>query len=122
MKEEIALRIAAPRWLAYAAAGLATTLTGAKQVEAEIHYSGPVNFDFDPAVEGNASFPLDQPGDFISFHHDPGSSFDAWSAEFRIVALGTAAFRRHLPVSIYHYHYVAKLPRGASVAGGFLYL
>jgi hypothetical protein len=38
--------ISNPRWLAYAAAGAATSLGWAGSAEAEIHYSGIVNFTF----------------------------------------------------------------------------
>ncbi len=38
--------ISGPRWLAYAAAGAATSLVAATSAEAEIHYSGILNFEF----------------------------------------------------------------------------
>jgi hypothetical protein len=36
------------RWVAYASASVATALTGASSLEAEIHYSGRVNVAFPP--------------------------------------------------------------------------
>ena len=47
------------RWLAYAAAGAATSLGAAQSAEAEIHYSGVINHKFH--YEGG-------PGDFPIFH------------------------------------------------------
>ncbi len=38
--------IANRRWAAYAAAGVASTAAVALPAEAEVHYSGPVNYDF----------------------------------------------------------------------------
>ena len=40
------VRIANSRWTTYAVAGAATSLAGLATAEAEIHYSGPVNFAF----------------------------------------------------------------------------
>src|SRR5207244_7084224 len=44
------------RWLAYAAAGAATTLGAAQSAEAEIHYSGPI----DARVEGGGRHIIDK--------------------------------------------------------------
>jgi len=38
--------IPSPRWLAYATAGVATSLAASTSTEAEIHYSGILNFEF----------------------------------------------------------------------------
>ena len=57
------------RWLAYAAAGAATALTGIPAAEAEIHYSGIVNYRFPGGPAGsNASFPLNN-GANLRFSH-----------------------------------------------------
>jgi hypothetical protein len=64
-----ALEIPAGRWLSYAAAGAATALVGAPSVDAEIHYSGPINFDFQGTASQYIGFPFDQPGDSIFFVH-----------------------------------------------------
>lgn len=50
--------IASGRWAAYAAAGAASTVALAPSAEAEVHYSGIVNYDF-AAHSGFGSFPLD---------------------------------------------------------------
>lgn len=65
-----ALTIPGSRWLAYAGAGLATALAGAAPAEAEIHYSGRVDTVFPPDEDKSVNFPLDQPGDSISFVHE----------------------------------------------------
>ncbi|CAN5484375.1 hypothetical protein BH18VER2_BH18VER2_05210 [soil metagenome] len=64
-----ALTIPGSRWLAYASAGVATALAGAAPAEAEIHYSGRVDTVFPPDEDKSVNFPLDQPGDLISFVH-----------------------------------------------------
>jgi hypothetical protein len=76
--------------LAYAGAAAATALTGATSVEAEIHYSGPVNAKFGPEDDRVATFPLDQPGDVIRFgHYDFARSAYAF---FEIEALSGGQF------------------------------
>src|SRR2546423_3283988 len=45
------------RWLAYAAAGAATSLGGAQSAEAEIHYSGVINRQFH-YEGGSRQFPI----------------------------------------------------------------
>src|SRR6266446_4389043 len=58
--------IANSRWATYAVAGAATSLAGLAAAEAEIHYSGPVNFHFTGTL--NHQFPLDN-GASLSFNH-----------------------------------------------------
>src|SRR5436853_2660509 len=64
-------RIPNSRWAAYAVASAATSLAGLATGEAEIHYSGPVNFRFkgyrlqNPPLENGASLHF--------FHNDLGS-------------------------------------------------
>ena len=55
-----ALNLSTSRWLAYAAAGAATSLGGAQSAEAEIHYSGLINAKFNNAYQegGTRNFPL----------------------------------------------------------------
>ncbi|MGH8094270.1 MAG: hypothetical protein ACREIF_12495 [Chthoniobacterales bacterium] len=50
--------IASDRWAAYAAAGVASMVAVSPSAEAEVHYSGIVNYDF-AAHGGQGSFPLD---------------------------------------------------------------
>ena len=56
------------RWIAYAAAGAATALGGARSAEAAIHYSGPINHVFRGDTGGFAFFSL-TPGYGIEFQH-----------------------------------------------------
>jgi hypothetical protein len=49
--------ISSGRWAAYAAAGVASTAALAPSAEAEVHYSGLVNYDF-AAHGGEGAFPL----------------------------------------------------------------
>jgi hypothetical protein len=51
------LNLSNSRWLAYAAAGAATTLGGAQSAEAEIHYSGVINAKFH-YEGGSRQFPI----------------------------------------------------------------
>ncbi len=82
------------RWLAYATAGIATSLGGANSAEGTIHYSGPINQRFLGCEGGGRAFPLAQPGNF--FHLADGVEFCSTSygggAYFRIVGLAGASF------------------------------
>jgi len=62
------------RWLAYATAGAATALTGTPSAEAEIHYSGTVNFPF-PGTNplSSAYFPLNASGSLFFQHFNIGA-------------------------------------------------
>ena len=62
-----ACQLTASRWLAYATASVATALTGASSVEAEIHYSGRVNVAFPPNENKSVALPLEEPGNSIFF-------------------------------------------------------
>ncbi len=53
------------RWCAYATAGAASAFVGANSAEATIHYSGKINQVFDGCRGDTATFPLDQPGNFL---------------------------------------------------------
>src|SRR5689334_19704992 len=53
------------RWLAYATASATSALAAVNSAEAAIHYSGSINQTFNGCERDSASFPLDQPGDFI---------------------------------------------------------
>jgi hypothetical protein len=55
-RQKKSLTVSNSRWLAYAAAGAATTLGGAYSAEAEIHYSGLVNAKF--SGDTSKTFPL----------------------------------------------------------------
>ena len=61
------VRIANSRWTTYAVAGAATSLAGLATAEAEIHYSGPVNFSFKGVLDH--AFPLEN-GASLFFHHN----------------------------------------------------
>ncbi len=68
--------IASARWAAYAAAGVASTVAIAPSAEAEVHYSGLVNYNF-AAHGGQGSFPL-HPGVNLAFRvgiPDGGDNF-----------------------------------------------
>jgi len=63
--------IANSRWATYVVAGAATSLAGLGTAEAEIHYSGPVNFQFKGTLFQN--FPLENGASLDFAHHDLGS-------------------------------------------------
>ena len=65
------VRIANSRWTTYAVASAATSLAGLATTEAEIHYSGPVNFQFKGTLGHN--FPLENGASLDFFHNDLGS-------------------------------------------------
>src|SRR6266446_3019691 len=62
--------IANSRWATYAVAGAATSLAGLATAEAEIHYSGPVDFRFTGTL--NHQFPLDNGASLSFFRIDEG--------------------------------------------------
>jgi hypothetical protein len=62
--------IANSRWATYALAGAATSLAGLGTAEAEIHYSGPVNFQFKGTL--GHTFPLADGVVLDFFHNDLG--------------------------------------------------
>jgi hypothetical protein len=65
--------ISSGRWAAYAAAGVATTVALAPSTEAEVHYSGIVNYEFAPHG-GRGTFRLDPGIDLRMSIGIPGSS------------------------------------------------
>ncbi len=65
--------ISSGRWAAYAAAGVASTVALAPSTEAEVHYSGIVNYEFAPHG-GQGTFPLDPGVDLAMRIGVPGSS------------------------------------------------
>lgn len=90
LRKTPAAEIPAARWLNYAAAGAATALVSAPSVDAEIHYSGPVNFDFQGTASQYVGFQLDQPGESVFFvHYTFGGSGNAL---LRVNGLQTGGF------------------------------
>lgn len=97
--------IPASRWLAYAGAGAATALTGATSADAEIHYSGRVDFSFRYDDDKSMKFELDQPGDSLVFKH---ATFNgAGAAYFKAIGLGVGSFLG--TYSNFSYAYVFRL-------------
>lgn len=56
------------RWLAYATAGATSAFACTHSAEAKLHYSGLIHRGFNGCYE-NATYELDQPGDFIRLLH-----------------------------------------------------
>lgn len=77
------------RWASYAAAGVATALAGSQSVDAAIHYSGVLDVRFPADRDRIKAFPLDQPGDSLSFEH----TVVCGGAFFSINGIVSAAFR-----------------------------
>jgi hypothetical protein len=69
--------IAKRRWAAYATAGAASAFTCASSAEVAIHYSGIIHRVF--TWEDTATFPLDQPGDFIRLRHHTGTGYAGYN-------------------------------------------
>jgi hypothetical protein len=72
--------ISGGRWAAYAAASVASTVALAPSSEAEVHYSGIVNYEFG-RHQGQGTFPLDPGIDLEMTIGVPGSS-DAFGHVF----------------------------------------
>src|SRR5215471_7272759 len=66
------LNVSNSRWMAYAAASLATASGGAISAEGAIHYSGPVNFKFDSRLSETHTFPLSQGAVLEGFRDEVG--------------------------------------------------
>jgi hypothetical protein len=86
--------IADSRWLAYATAGIATSLVGANSAEATIHYSGIINQVFDGCDRERATFPLDQAGNFFRLRDSVEfcATLYGGGAYFGVVGLAGASF------------------------------
>jgi hypothetical protein len=72
-KRMVSDSISSRRWAAYAAAGVASTVALAPTTEAEVHYSGIVNYEFGQH-HGHGTFPLDPGIDLAMTIGIPGSS------------------------------------------------
>lgn len=103
--------IAKPRWVAYAAAGAATALSGSHSLEAAIHYSGRVNVPFPPDESVFKSFQLDQ-SDALEFKHGQDIGF----AGFRITSYKSTNFAAGFRGRSY---FVSKLSFGQNISEGF---
>jgi hypothetical protein len=108
--------IAKARWATYATAGVATALAGSQSVEAEIHYSGILNVRFPRHRDRAHQFPLDQPGDFLSFAHF--AAFTWGENEFAAYGIVSAAVRAY---EISSGTYVAKLSFGQAISTGLFF-
>jgi MYXO-CTERM domain-containing protein len=104
------LKIPSSRWLAYAGAGAATALAGASPAEAEIHYSGRVDIAFPPDENKSVAFPLEQPGNSITFVHTVNGSMGAAADFFGANGLRSGAFVGSYPV--FEYAYVLRIGQG----------
>ncbi len=104
------------RWTSYAVAAGATAVAGMPTAEAEIHYSGLINFKFQEKFLGYAthSFPLSQGAVLVGYRYVRGAVDN--SATLAINgALVSSAFRY---VSSFADSVAAALPRGSVVSQG----
>ncbi len=85
------VRIPSSRWLAYAGAGAATALASVGSANAEIHYSGHVDFPFRHNDTKAVEFAL-EPGAFLLFRHDSSFSNDRGAAFFHAEGEASGAF------------------------------
>jgi LPXTG-motif cell wall-anchored protein len=112
-RRSASLPISNSRWLAYAAAGLATSVVG-RSAEAEIHYSGPVNISFDSTFgqPDRKAFELapDHGAQMIFGHY--GGSYG--TAGFIVNGAVSAGF---VGYPFQGANYVSKLQSGATLSG-----
>jgi len=99
------ISISTSRWLAYASAGAARMLTSVSSADAEIHYSGRVDFRFGPDENKSATFPLEQSGNYLLFTH---KTFGRTAAAFQAVGLRSGSF---VGLSLFEYASVYRLKR-----------
>lgn len=101
------------RWLAYAAAGVATAAATAPAAEAEIHYSGPVHLHMD-GHNSRSIFRLEMPP-YAHLEIWRGQNFSGpGEYDFLIVSASKVGAVR---VSGFP-NYIAKLPPGINVSSG----
>jgi len=103
------------RWTSYAIAAGATAISGAPTAEAEIHYSGLIDFKFQNRQgEVRHSFPLSQGAVLVGIRSEFG--FYEFDATFEIKG---AAVSNHFRIySTHSSYFVAALPRGAVISQG----
>ena len=117
-----ASKLSNARWASYAIAAGATAVAGTPTAEAEIHYSGLINFAFNDKLGGTEthSFPLSQGAVLVGIRDVVG--YHEHDAVFKIKG---AAVSNALRVYPYSYSYrnsvVNALPRGSVVSQGYFW-
>lgn len=106
-----AIKIPSSRWLAYAGAGAATTLAGVSSADAEIHYSGQVDFTFRHDDTKTVQFSM-EPGAFLLFRHDNEFSHDVGAAFFHAEGQRAGAFVGYFIG--FEYAYVSRIKGGGN--------
>jgi hypothetical protein len=109
--------VSTARWTSYAIAAGATAVAGMPTAEAEIHYSGLVNFKFHKESRGSEthSFPLSQGVVLVGYRYVRGA-VDNSATLFMKGAAVSSAFRIYSPS--FADSVAASLPRGAVVSRG----
>jgi hypothetical protein len=103
------LNLSNSRWLAYAAAGAASTLGGAHSAEAEIHYSGVIN---DPAGNGRGDVNIT-----IPLGHNARLRFDEYTYNLDFAIDGAAVSNDFCAYKgRYGTYYVSRLHQGAVIS------
>ncbi len=108
--------LSAARWTSYAIAAGAVAVAGTPTAEAEIHYSGLVNFRLDQESRGTEThrFPLSQGVVLVGYRYVRGAVDN--SATFFINGAAVSSAFRDIPSSATSV--AAALPRGAVVSHG----
>ena len=127
-KSKILAGVSTARWTAYAAAGLASAVTGATSSEAAIHVVS-VNGAFDAPMPANdTSHSSVPPGDRVGFYNITGSAYFAVRnrvyslGDSRAAGVGIANFAMIYAAGDFNgfaangYQYVSKLAAGANIA------
>ena len=111
-----ASRLSQARWVSYAIAAGATAVSGAPTAEAEIHYSGRVNYKFDKRSAGTEShvFPLTQGLGLLGYREVRGAVDN--SAAFYFT--GPAVSHEFRGPPSYFSSSASALPRGAVISHG----
>ena len=106
------------RWTSYAIAAGATAVAGTPAAEAEIHYSGVINYKFDQHSRGDEahSFPLSQGAFLLGFRYVRGRTANSATLAIQGGAVSNA-FRIYSPS--FADSVAASLPRGSVVSQGY---
>ena len=105
------IKIPSSRWLAYAGAGAATSLTGVSSADAEIHYSGHVDVTFQHNDTKTFQFSI-EPGAFLAFRHESNWSDDVGAAFFHAEGAQSGAFVGYFIG--FEYAYVSRIKGGGN--------
>ncbi len=104
------------RWTAYATAGAATAMVGIGTADADVHYSGVLNFTVPPGQSVSNLFALDNGAQLNFANVFTASSSGGGIALFQVQGAAVSAMFRGLAAG--GFLYPSNLAAGANISGG----